>query len=78
LQQLATEHELLVTLEEHAVMGGAGSAVLESLTAQRLDCQVLVLGLPDEFIEHGEVSELLRRNQLDSAGIRQKITQRLA
>ncbi len=75
--ELARSHDLLVTLEENTVHGGAGSAINEFLAAsgRMIDC--LNLGLPDEFIEHGERGELLHDCGLDAAGIRHAIRQRL-
>jgi 1-deoxy-D-xylulose-5-phosphate synthase len=67
--RLATAHDLLVTVEEGVVAGGAGSAVLESLAAQALSPQVLQLGLPDSFVEHGDPAQLLVDCGLDRAGI---------
>jgi 1-deoxy-D-xylulose-5-phosphate synthase len=75
--ELARSHDLLVTLEENTVHGGAGSAVNEFLAASGLLIDCLNLGLPDEFIEHGERNELLRDCGLDAAGIRRAILQRL-
>ena len=78
LAELAASHDLLVTLEEGALMGGAGSAVIEAL--QRLRClkPVLTLGLPDRFIEQGSQEEILAAYGLDSAGIRRQIDAFLA
>lgn len=78
LLQIAADHELIVTLEEGCVMGGAGSAVLESLAAHGLSKSVLQLGLPDEFIEHGDPAKLLALQGLDAAGIEASIRKRLA
>ena len=70
LIQLANmDHELFVTLEENAIMGGAGSAVAELLHQQGITTQVLQLGLPDRFIEHGNPKELLMDCHLDVKGI---------
>jgi 1-deoxy-D-xylulose-5-phosphate synthase len=69
LRQLAQAHELLVTVEEHAAMGGAGSAVCEALAALGIERQVLVLGLPDRFIDHGDPAKLLASVGLDAEGI---------
>jgi 1-deoxy-D-xylulose-5-phosphate synthase len=73
VRELAKTHELLVTVEEHQVMGGAGSAVCEALadTQKRL----LLLGLPDRFIDHGDPGRLLASVGLDAAGIQQSITE---
>ncbi|MPS95061.1 1-deoxy-D-xylulose-5-phosphate synthase [Comamonas sp.] len=78
LLKLAAEHELIVTLEEGCVMGGAGSAVLECLAANGLSKNVLQLGLPDAFIEHGDPAKLLALQGLDAAGIEASIRKRLA
>ena len=69
LRQLAQAHELLVTVEEHAVMGGAGSAVCEALEAFGIERRVLLLGLPDRFIDHGDPAKLLASVGLDAEGI---------
>lgn len=66
---LAKQHQLLVTLEENAVMGGAGSGVNEVLAANGLTIPVLNIGLPDNFIEHGNPKELLAQVGLDAASI---------
>ncbi|MEG0051904.1 MAG: 1-deoxy-D-xylulose-5-phosphate synthase [Comamonas sp.] len=78
LLKVAAEHELIVTLEEGSIMGGAGSAVLETLAAQGLCKPVLQLGLPDQFIEHGDPVKLLALQGLDAASIEASIRQRLA
>ncbi len=78
LLQIAADHELIVTLEEGCVMGGAGSAVMESLAAHGLSKSVLQLGLPDQFIEHGDPAKLLALQGLDAAGIEASIRKRLA
>ena len=69
LADVAARHEALVTLEEGSIMGGAGSAVLEALAAVGSAVPVLQLGLPDEFIEHGDPARLLAAQGLDAAGI---------
>jgi len=76
VRQMASEHRGLVTIEEGAIMGGAGSAVTESLNAAGLVCPVLQLGLPDRFIDHGEQSALLAGVGLDAAGIERSIRAR--
>ena len=78
LLQVAAAHEGLVTLEEGALMGGAGSAVLESLHAAGVLKPVLQLGLGDEFIEHGDPVKLLALQGLDAAGIQASIVKRFA
>lgn len=69
LRDLATAHTHLVTLEENAVMGGAGSAVAEALAALGLVRPILHLGLPDRFVEHGDPATLLARCGLEADGI---------
>ena len=76
LMQIAGTHEALVTLEEGAIMGGAGSAVLEALQAAGVQRPVLQLGLPDRFIEHGDPTKLLSAAGLDAAGIESAISAR--
>jgi len=76
--QLAASHSLLVTLEENAVMGGAGSAVNEWLQAQGISLPVLNLGLPDLYVEHARPEEMLAECGLDVAGIERAIRARLA
>lgn len=73
----ADEHELLVTLEENVIAGGAGSAVNELLHAEGVQVEVLNLGLPDAFVEHGTPAQLLADCQLDSEGIERAIRARL-
>ncbi len=75
--QLAATHELIVTLEEGCVMGGAGSAVAEALAAAGIVKPVLQLGLPDKFIDHGDAQVLLAQCGLDAAGIVASVRQRL-
>ncbi len=76
--RLATTHELVVTVEENVLAGGAGSAVLESLAAQGVEVQVLQLGLPDHFVEHGDPAQLLADCGLDAPGIARAIRERLS
>jgi 1-deoxy-D-xylulose-5-phosphate synthase len=78
LRELARSHEALVTLEEGCVMGGAGSAVLEALQAEGLQLPVLQLGLPDQFVEHGDPAKLLAMLGLDAAGIERSVRKRFA
>ncbi len=77
IEQLAATHALLVTVEEHAVMGGAGSAVCELLAARNLERRVLLLGLPDRFIDHGDPAKLLASVGLDAAGIENAVRRAL-
>lgn len=78
LLEVARSHELIVTVEEGAIAGGAGSAVLEALQAARLPLPVLQLGLPDRFIEHGDHGKLLSGLGLDAAGIERSVQAWLA
>jgi len=78
LLQVTGSHDALVTLEEGAVMGGAGSAVMEALTTAGLQKPVLQLGLPDRFIEHGDPAKLLATLGLDAQGIESAIRKRFA
>jgi 1-deoxy-D-xylulose-5-phosphate synthase len=64
---MAATHELIVTVEEHQIMGGAGSAVLEALATANV--RALLLGLPDRFIDHGDTAKLLTSVGLDAEGI---------
>jgi 1-deoxy-D-xylulose-5-phosphate synthase len=68
---MAESHHLIVTVEEHQIMGGAGSAVCEALS--RSNKKVVVLGLPDRFIDHGDPGKLLASVGLDGEGIRASI-----
>ncbi len=74
--KLARTHDCLVTVEEGCVAGGAGSAVLEALARAGVSVPILNLGLPDEFIEHGDPAKLLVRCGLDAAGIERSIVER--
>src|SRR5688572_9252903 len=78
LKEVSLRHDLLVTVEEHQVMGGAGSAVCEALSRLGLEKRVLLLGLPDRFIDHGDPARLLASVGLDAAGIAQSIRGALA
>ncbi|MCF8147877.1 MAG: 1-deoxy-D-xylulose-5-phosphate synthase [Sulfuritalea sp.] len=78
LIQVAQNHTALVTVEDGAIMGGAGSAVLEALQAAGLVLPVLQLGLPDAFIEHGDPSALMASLGLDAQGIQASIRSRFA
>jgi 1-deoxy-D-xylulose-5-phosphate synthase len=76
--QLAREHQALVTLEEGAIAGGAGSAVLECLAEHGLAIPVLQLGIGDQWTEHGDPAKLLAEYGLDAAGIQRSVRQRFA
>ncbi|MFJ2993791.1 1-deoxy-D-xylulose-5-phosphate synthase [Pandoraea sp. NPDC087047] len=76
IARLAQTHDYLVTVEEGSIMGGAGSAVAESLLASGGNRPVLQLGLPDRFIDHGDPALLLSGVGLDAAGIAKSICER--
>jgi 1-deoxy-D-xylulose-5-phosphate synthase len=74
--ELARSHDAIVTVEEGCTMGGAGSAVMEALEGAGITTPVLALGLPDEFVEHGDPAKLLALCGLDAAGIEQSVLKR--
>ena len=76
LAQIAATHEVLVTVEEGAIMGGAGSAVLEALQDLQQSKPVLLLGVADVFTEHGDPVKLMAELGLDAAGIQAAIQKR--
>ncbi|GIX25590.1 MAG: 1-deoxy-D-xylulose-5-phosphate synthase [Caldimonas manganoxidans] len=76
VEELARSHDALVTVEEGCLMGGAGSAVAEALHAAGVTVPVLMLGLKDEFVEHGDPARLLALQGLDAQGIERSILQR--
>ena len=75
IDRMTAEHSLLLTIEENALQGGAGSAVNEYLHSQNNHCAIINLGLPDHFVEHGSSAQLLADCGLDAEGILQAITQ---
>ncbi|RKF18580.1 1-deoxy-D-xylulose-5-phosphate synthase [Alginatibacterium sediminis] len=78
ITKLAAEHDLLVTIEDNAIMGGAGSAVVEYIAQQGLACPILNLGLPDQFIAQGTQEQVHQKLGLDASGIERSILSRLA
>jgi 1-deoxy-D-xylulose-5-phosphate synthase len=76
VKRLAKEHDCLVTVEEGCTMGGAGSAVAEALAAEGIAKPLLILGLPDRFIDHGDPALLLASVGLDANGIGKSIRER--
>jgi 1-deoxy-D-xylulose-5-phosphate synthase len=76
VRELAASHEALVTVEEGCIMGGAGSAVIEALQAEGIAMPVLQLGLPDQYVEHGDPAQLLALLGLDATGIERSIRSR--
>ena len=73
IQEIGNSHDLLVTIEENVVMGGAGSAVNEFAQKAKINAKILNLGLPDHYIHHGTQSSLLSQVGLDANGIKQSI-----
>lgn len=78
LDQIAQNHELIVTIEENAIMGGAGSAVNEYLLASGVTPSIINLGLPDTYIEHGKPEHMLAECGLDANGIVKAVKARQA
>jgi 1-deoxy-D-xylulose-5-phosphate synthase len=76
IKSLASDHDYFVTVEDGAIQGGAGSACLEALSAMGINKPLLQLGIPDEFIEHGDYKLLMAKCGLDVEGIHQSITRR--
>ena len=74
---MATSHQLIVTIEENTIMGGAGSAVNEFLISANYQIPILNLGLPDKFLEHGKVAEMLANVDLDAGSITNAIKKKL-
>lgn len=77
IDQISQNHELLVSLEENAIAGGAGSAVSEYLDTQSINISCLHLGFPDEYVEQGNQQEILSKWGLDAEGIKQSILNRV-
>lgn len=77
IASLAATHDLIVTIEENAIMGGAGAAVMEAMQAMNIYMPILCLGLPDQFIEHGQHETMLAECGLDAVGIIIAIEQKL-
>lgn len=78
IEKLALEHDLVVTVEENVLAGGAGSAVNEHLIASGIQVPLLNLGIPDHFITHDKPDNMLAEYGLDEAGILRAITRKLA
>ena len=77
IAKLAASHDLLVSIEENVIAGGAGSAIQESLMAQGITIPLLQLGLPDQFVDHGDRNVLLSACGLDSSAIIRAVENRL-
>lgn len=78
IANMAKQHDLIVTVEENAVMGGAGAAVMEALQFMSVTCPILCLGLPDVFIEHGVHETMLAECGLNAVAITETVKKRLA
>ncbi|WP_341961694.1 1-deoxy-D-xylulose-5-phosphate synthase [Pseudomonas sp. RC10] len=78
VRDMAARHDLLVTIEENAIMGGAGAAVSEFLARENILKSVLHLGLPDSYVEHAKPAQMLAECGLDADGIEASINARLA
>nr|WP_315482655.1 1-deoxy-D-xylulose-5-phosphate synthase [uncultured Undibacterium sp.] len=77
IKEIAASHDAFVTVEEGCTMGGAGSAVAEALAEAGLAKPVLILGLPDKFVDHGDPALLLAQCGLNAEGIEASIRHRL-
>lgn len=69
LDEIVTSHELIITIEENAVLGGAGSAVNEYYQQQGVQTNLRMMGLPDHFVDHGDHGQMLSACGLDASGI---------
>ncbi len=78
IESLAADYKLLVTIEENTIMGGAGSAVVESLESKSISIPVLQLGLPDVFIDQGDPAQMLADWGLDKVGIIKSVRMKLS
>lgn len=76
IRQLAETHKLLVTVEENSIIGGAGSEVARALDDIGASCELLRIGLPDQFVDHGDAALLLKSIALDADGIVSQIRAR--
>ncbi len=77
VRDLAKSHDVIITIEENSIMGGAGAAVMEAMQALDLETPILCLGLPDNFIEHGVHETMLANCGLDVEGIITAIEKKL-
>jgi 1-deoxy-D-xylulose-5-phosphate synthase len=78
IQEISDDYKLIVTIEDNVVAGGAGSAVNEMLLKINTNSKILNIGLPDEFIEHGDQEQQKVINGLDGEGITKSIREKLA
>ena len=77
IKNCANNHDLIVTIEDNSILGGAGSAVLEIISISNLKCKTLCLGIPDHFVEHGTQEEIYKLCGLDKNAIVKKIVKQL-
>jgi 1-deoxy-D-xylulose-5-phosphate synthase len=77
IEEISKDYKLIVTIEDNVIAGGAGSAVNEYLLSLNTNARVLNLGLPDEFIEHGDQEQQKILNGLDASGIEKSIKEKL-
>ena len=73
LDSIAESHDLIITIEENAIAGGAGAGIMEYLSFTSVTTPVRVIGLPDEYVDHGSREELLSYCKLDVAGITEQV-----
>jgi len=74
IDDMAAKHKMLISIEENAIAGGAGAGIAEYLSTTDSTTPIHIIGLPDEFIEHGDRNELLASCQLDETGLREQIS----
>ena len=77
IKNCVNDHDLIVTIEDNSISGGAGSAVLEVISKNNLKCKTLCLGIPDHFVEHGTQAEIYKLCGLDKNSIVKKIVKQL-
>jgi len=77
IKKCVKNHDVIVTIEDNSILGGAGSAVLEIISKNNLKCKTLCLGIPDDFVEHGTQEEIYKSCGLDKNSIVKKIVKQL-
>ena len=77
IKNCSNNHDLIVTIEDNTILGGAGSAVIEVINKNNLSCKTLSLGIPDNFVEHGTQAEIYKLCGLDKNSIVKKIVKQL-
>ena len=77
IKKCVKNHDVIVTIEDNSILGGAGSAVLEIISKNNLKCKTLCLGIPDDFVEHGTQEEIYKLCGLDKNSIIKKIVKQL-